>query len=212
MIGKKKKKTWKKKKIKEGDRLYHIAQYAKNSLGSRGLRDKVKVPDGEDRNEWYAFHITEFFNHIRIVYSSIIDNCTVESCPIMSAGPRYQYLWADGVKVTKPTECSAPEYVDFLMSWIQDLVNDESVFPSSVGAEFPENFSKIVRTIVKRIFRVYAHIYIHHMSHIEEKQMESHVKTSFKHLLFFGDEFNLIQQKEKEPLIELIDIINQEVS
>jgi len=197
--------------VKEDNRLYHIAQYAKSSLGSLNISEKVKLPKGEDLNEWYAFHITEFFNHIRIIYNSINEHCTDESCPMMQAGPSYLYLWADGDKVKTPIECSAPQYVDYLLTWIQFLINDESVFPSSVGAKFPDNFTKVVKNIIKRIFRVYAHIYIHHMPHIELVQMQSHLKTSFKHLLFFGDEFNLIPAKEKEPLEELIEpIINQE--
>jgi len=207
---KKKKGTWKKIKVTEENRLYHLSQYAKSSLGSRGLRDKVKLPEGEDRNEWFAFHITEFFNHVRIIYNAIGEHCTAQSCPTMTATPRFQYLWM--VEEKKPLECTAPEYVDFLLTWIQELINDENVFPSSVGAQFPENFTKVVKNIVKRIFRVYAHIYIHHMNGIEELNMTSHLNTSFKHLLFFGDEFNLIPAKEKEPLQEFIDSINQDMS
>lgn len=29
----------------------------------------------------------------------------------------YKYLWADGVKVKTAIECSAPEYVEYLMTW-----------------------------------------------------------------------------------------------
>ena len=28
--------------------------------------------------------------------------CTPETCPIMSAGPKYEYLWADGQNIKKP--------------------------------------------------------------------------------------------------------------
>lgn len=51
----------------------------------------------------------------------------------MSAGPQYEYLWADGDKVKKPIKCTAPEYMDYLMSWIQTILDDENVFPSRVG-------------------------------------------------------------------------------
>jgi hypothetical protein len=53
----------------------------------------------------------------------------------MSAGPKYEYRWADGVKVKKPIECSAPEYIEYLMEWVESQLDDESVRPDS-GARF----------------------------------------------------------------------------
>jgi hypothetical protein len=46
---------------------------------------------------------------------------------------RYEYHWADGVEVKKAMKVSAPEYVDFLMTWIQKQLDDEKIFPSQVG-------------------------------------------------------------------------------
>lgn len=51
----------------------------------------------------------------------------------MSAGPKYEYHWADGHTVKKPIKCSAPKYIDFLMTWVQDQLDDESLFPSKIG-------------------------------------------------------------------------------
>ncbi len=48
----------------------------------------------------------------------------------MSAGPKYEYLWADGIKIKKPIKVSAPEYVEYLMTWIQQILDDENIFPS----------------------------------------------------------------------------------
>ena len=51
----------------------------------------------------------------------------------MSAGKKYEYHWADGVTVKKPIKCSAPKYIDYLMSWVQDQLDDETLFPSKIG-------------------------------------------------------------------------------
>lgn len=51
----------------------------------------------------------------------------------MSAGPRYEYLWEDGVTYKRPTKLSAPDYVDALMNWVQSLLDDETVFPHKIG-------------------------------------------------------------------------------
>ena len=46
---------------------------------------------------------------------------------------RYEYHWADGLTVKKAIKCSAPEYVEFLMSWVQTQLDDEAMFPSKIG-------------------------------------------------------------------------------
>lgn len=35
----------------------------------------------------------------------------------------------------KPIKLSAPEYVDYLMTWVQKQLDDESVFPSKIGTQ-----------------------------------------------------------------------------
>lgn len=52
---------------------------------------------------------------------------------MMSAGPKYEYHWADGHTVKKPIKCSAPKYIDYLMTWVQDQLDDETLFPSKIG-------------------------------------------------------------------------------
>lgn len=69
-----------------------------------------------------------------MLYGTITEFCTEDSCPIMSAGPKYEYHWADGHTVKKPIKCSAPKYIDYLMTWVQDQLDDETLFPSKIGA------------------------------------------------------------------------------
>lgn len=75
----------------------------------------------------------DFFNQINMLYGTITEMCTEESCPVMSAGPKYEYHWADGQTVKKPIKCSAPKYIDYLMTWVQDQLDDEALFPSKIG-------------------------------------------------------------------------------
>ena len=46
---------------------------------------------------------------------------------------RYEYHWADGTTIKKPIKCSAPKYIDYLMTWVQDQLDDETLFPSKIG-------------------------------------------------------------------------------
>jgi hypothetical protein len=60
--------------------------------------------------------VQDFFNQINILYGNITDFCSPQTCEVMSAGPKYVYLWADGQIIKKPIKVSAPEYVDYLMT------------------------------------------------------------------------------------------------
>ncbi|EZA55773.1 Mps one binder kinase activator-like protein [Ooceraea biroi] len=215
-------KTFKpKKNIPEGTHQYDLMKHAAATLGSGNLRLAVMLPEGEDLNEWVAVNTVDFFNQINMLYGTITEFCTEESCPIMSAGPKYEYHWADGHTVKKPIKCSAPKYIDYLMTWVQDQLDDEALFPIVLlkcsealitvsaslfaGVPFPKNFLSIAKTILKRLFRVYAHIYHQHFSEVVQLGEEAHLNTSFKHFIFFVQEFNLIDRRELAPLQELIE-------
>jgi MOB kinase activator 1 len=140
----------------------------------------------------------------------------------MSAGQRYEYLWADPIPSKsgtrgEPIKMSAPEYVDTLMTYIQSRIDDENTFPSKIGVAFPKGFMGVIKTIWRRLFRVYAHVYCEHFSVIVGLGLESHLNTSFKHFVLFAKEFEyvslfmcgidcrLIEDKDFAPLQELVD-------
>uniref|UniRef100_A0A8D2CU31 MOB kinase activator 1B n=1 Tax=Sciurus vulgaris TaxID=55149 RepID=A0A8D2CU31_SCIVU len=177
-------KTFKpKKNIPEGSHQYELLKHAEATLGSGNLRMAVMLPEGEDLNEWVAVNTVDFFNQINMLYGTITNFCTEESCPVMS----------------KPIKCSAPKYIDYLMTWVQDQLDDETLFPSKIGVPFPKNFMSVAKTILKRLFRVYAHIYHQHFDPVIQLQEEAHLNTSFKHFIFFVQEFNLIDRRELSP-------------
>jgi MOB kinase activator 1 len=138
-------------------------KYAEATLGSGDLRAAVRLPDGEDLNEWIAVNVVDFFNQINMLYGTIMDVCTSDSCKIMSAGPkcvlvarrwtplltrplhptrRYEYMWSndDG---KKPVALTAPQYIEHLMTWVQAQLDDEALFPTKVGVPFPKTFLSV---------------------------------------------------------------------
>ncbi|QRV90977.1 DNA polymerase family B [Ceratobasidium sp. AG-Ba] len=195
------------KDVPEGTKQYQLRKYAEATLGSGNLRLAVILPEGEDLNEWLAVHTVDFFNHLNMLYGTVTEFCTPQQCPIMSAGPRYEYLWEDGVTYKRPTKLSAPEYVDALMNWVQGLLDDEKVFPNKIGVPFPRNFQSTVKTLVRRLFRVYAHLYSHHFEQIAALGIEAHLNTSYRHFFLFINEFDLVDKKELVPLDELNEAI-----
>ena len=183
-----------------------LYEYAQATLGAGNIREAVKCPDGEDLNEWLAVNVVDFFNEISLIYGIVTEYCTKEQCPVMSAGPKYEYLWADGKKIKKPIKCSAPDYINNLFTWVDEQINDPRLFPVEETAKFPDNFKKgVICPILKRLFRVYGHLYHHHIQKIVQLDAEAHLNTCFKHFLYFVKEFRLVSDREFAPLKNTID-------
>lgn len=187
--------------------LNDIANYSMKAIERGSVRNAVKLPSGENVNEWIAYNITEIKKQVFTLYATITEFCTEESCPVMQAGAGYRYLWSDGQTYLEPTELSAPEYITLLLNWVEQQFDDESIFPQDKGSTFPDDFIKIVKNIMKRLFRVYAHIYYHHLENISTLKLERHLNTSFKQFIIFSNEFDLIPPDQLEPLKVQVDAI-----
>jgi len=86
----------------KGTTGYQLRQYAEATLGGGSLRKTVKLPEGEDENEWLAVNsiqkqslanfpctdeisVVDFYNHINLLYGSITEFCSPQTCPEMKA-------------------------------------------------------------------------------------------------------------------------------
>lgn len=189
-----------------------IRNYAEQTLGSdNALINAVKLPKDEDVNEWLAVHVVDFYNQINMLYGTITEFCSPQTCPRMIATEEYEYLWQEtnpsangSIAPRKPVSLPACEYVENLMNWIQNFFDNDNIFPSKIGAPFPLQFPNLIKTIFKRLLRVYAHIYCHHFHEISELGLQSHLNTSLKHYVLFSKEFDLISKKDYGPLEDLI--------
>lgn len=65
-------------------------------------------------------------------------------------------------------------------------MDDPRIFPQQFGAPFPANFNDVIRTIFKRLFRVYAHMYHTHFNNICSLNEQPHLNTCFKHFMYFS--------------------------
>lgn len=170
------------------------------------LRLTVRKPEAEKLGEWLTTNSVEIYKEIEFIYGVLIDYCTKESCPSMTAGRRFEYLWADGVKYIKPVKLAAPDYVQHLMSWVEKMlepyVSRRKLTKS--GKFVDESWKKVFKFVFKRLFRVYAHIYHSHMKIIDELKVQKHLNTSFKRFVLFVDEFNIVSLDYMEPLASIV--------
>ncbi|EEB11662.1 conserved hypothetical protein [Pediculus humanus corporis] len=200
------------KKFTPGTLRYSLHKHAQASLNSGiKLSSVVKLPPGEELNDWIAVHVVDFFNRINLIYGTISEWCTETTCPTMSGGHKFEYLWADGAKYKKPTPLPAPQYISLLMDWIEAQINDETLFPVTMDIPFPKTFQPLCKKILTRLFRVFVHVYIHHFDRIVTIGAEPHVNTCYKHFYYFVKEFELISNKELEPLKEMTQVICREI-
>lgn len=77
----------------------------------------------------------------------------------MNIGTKYEYLWQDPVEYPTPTNLCAKDYIDKMLTWVENLLNDEKIFPTLVEQSFPDDFITVVGNIFRRLFRAYGHIY-----------------------------------------------------
>lgn len=93
--------------------------------------------------------MVDFYNQINLLYGSITEFCSPQSCPEMKATDeydasedliymllkayRFEYLWQDSESFKRPTKMPAPEYIEHLMAWVQGNIDNESMFPSRIG-------------------------------------------------------------------------------
>lgn len=223
----------------------------------------VALPPGLDYNEWLASHsmfycvmiimlllyqnyainvslfiaAIAFFEHVNLVYGTVSEFCTMSGCPDMS-GPGYRtYMWFDDKG--KKTRVPAPQYIDYVMTFIQKTVSDENIFPTKYGKrkskllppkrsyykisiccmvsanEFPSSFESIVRKILRLMFHVLAHVYHCHFREVVLLNLHAQLNCVFAHFTTFNHTFQLIEPKETEILHDLVmalQILSQSVS
>lgn len=73
-----------------GTKRFDLHKHARATLGTAGVEEAVVCPAGENLDDWLAANTVDFFNDVNLLYGSVSDVCTAESCEIMSAGPKFQ--------------------------------------------------------------------------------------------------------------------------
>ncbi|XP_046500008.1 MOB kinase activator 2 isoform X1 [Equus quagga] len=193
-----------KKPAAEEKKMYLEPEYTKSRITDFEFKELVVLPREIDLNEWLASNTTTFFHHVNLQYSTISEFCTGEACQTMAVC-NTQYYWHD--ERGKKVKCTAPQYVDFVMSSVQKLVTDEDVFPTKYGREFPSSFESLVKKICKYLFHVLAHIYSSHFKETLALELHGHLNTLYVHFILFAREFNLLDPKETAVMDDLTEVL-----
>ncbi|XP_064786428.1 MOB kinase activator 2-like isoform X1 [Oncorhynchus masou masou] len=193
-----------KKPPAEEKKQYLEAEFTKVRVVDFDLKELVMLPREIDLNEWLASNTTTFFNLINLQYSTISEFCTGDTCQAMTACNTI-YYWYD--ERGKKTKCTAPQYVDFVMSLVQKLVTDDDIFPTKYGKEFPNAFESLVKKICRYLFHVLAHLFWAHFKETVALDLQGHLNTLYAHFIVFIREFNLVDPKETCIMDDLSEIL-----
>ena len=124
------------------------------------------------------------------------------------------YTWINSDR--KSVQLPAATYIDYVMTWIQNLLDDTSVFPTNsraclrhdmqsrlmltvyppIEAPFPSSFPQTIKHVYRQLLRVFAHIYHAHYPALLHLRSEPHFNSLFAHFLAFGREYDLLDPKE----------------
>lgn len=117
--------------------LYLCQPFVRSTLIKGSFRTIVALPKYVNPYEWIAVNCTsccllilvfDLFHNLNQFCGVIAETCTPHNFPTMSAGVGLHYTWVDVHR--KPIHLPAAQYIDFVMTWIGQLLNDEAVFPT----------------------------------------------------------------------------------
>ncbi|KAG7828583.1 hypothetical protein KL920_003720 [Ogataea angusta] len=183
--------------------LFICEPFVKIALVKGSYKTIVQLPKYVDYHEWLALNTFELFNHLNKFYGVISEYVTPDRYPIMTADPKTEYVWMmpSGKTVSLP----ANQYIDHALTWINNKINDQTIFPTKSGMAFPPSFLKEIKGIYIQMFRIIAHIFHNHFDKLVHLSLEAHWNSYFAHFISFVIEFDLIDTHELEPLRMLID-------
>jgi MOB kinase activator 1 len=94
-----------------------------------------------------------------------------------------EYRWSEG---NEAVSVSAPVYIEKVLGWIADQMNDPSKFPDDDDEQAAlrvfqtPQFAALCGQIFRRLFRVYGIIYSSFFGTLEALEMAPHLNSCFK--------------------------------
>ncbi|KAF8139201.1 Mob1/phocein, partial [Mycena galopus ATCC 62051] len=168
--------------------LYLCSPFVEAALVKGNFKTIVMLP------KYVDIWMFDFYTNLNEFYGVLTEFCTQQNCPTMSAGATLNYTWINQDR--KHVHLPAPTYIDYVMTWVQNMLDDDNVFPTKSSQEFPPSFPSTVKHIYRQLLRVFAHIYHSHYAQILHLRSEPHFNSLFAHFLAFGSEFELLEMKD----------------
>ena len=136
---------------------------------------KICEPPKEvDESVWQYEHIRQFILELNLLVVQLQGICTNKVCPKMKATDEWLYLCASH---KSPQECSAIDYMIHSLDHSTAIVHNTKNFNSRVS--IPQTGTKLLLSIVRRLYRLFTHTYFHHKEIFTEFESEMHLCARF---------------------------------
>ncbi|KAJ2718955.1 hypothetical protein GGI07_005502 [Coemansia sp. Benny D115] len=129
----------------------------------------LKEPAGVDSMSWLAQHMRQMCTELGMFVSLVRAECTEQRCPVMRAQETTYYCAGHG----KPRPCSAIGYAVHTLDYaVRQLGQPRDWAPSM----------KHFQSMVRRLYRIFAHVYFHHRDLFEQQESVSGLYARFVRL------------------------------
>uniref|UniRef100_A0A6A7GCA3 MOB-like protein phocein isoform X1 n=1 Tax=Hirondellea gigas TaxID=1518452 RepID=A0A6A7GCA3_9CRUS len=136
--------------------------------------DKIcKLPERQDKAVWVFEHIRQFLIELNALVVFLTPVCTIDTCPKMSAS-KWEFLCAAH---RQPKECCAIDYITHTLNGFTALINNSDTFPSRI--RIPKSSCKYFGSIVRRLYRLFAHTYFHHRRIFDDFENQTYLCSRF---------------------------------
>eukprot|EP01080_Neovahlkampfia_damariscottae_P012011 gene12011-5411_t len=162
------------------DPLYIKSQ----KISSNYKPEDISISKTDSKEKWIAYNLINFNQLTYLLFSSFYDDCDHKTCPVMSNGSAYQYLWKDPTnpKYKKPTTVSAQIYCDLATQSITKYIKEnELLLKCSKSEPLPKKIISDVKPMFKWMIRIFSHFFFDHQ--IKEKKFYNYLENSYKYLI-----------------------------
>ena len=123
--------------------------------------DIIKIctaPKDVEVSVWQYEHLRQFILELNLLVVQLQGVCTSKTCPKMKATEDWLYLCA--CHKANPQECSAIDYMIHALDFATSMMHNSKNFNSRVS--IPPTSLKHLNSIVRRLYRLFAHTYFNH--------------------------------------------------
>uniref|UniRef100_A0A0N4Z437 MOB kinase activator-like 2 n=1 Tax=Parastrongyloides trichosuri TaxID=131310 RepID=A0A0N4Z437_PARTI len=176
-----------------------------DSIDNNMLQKLVSLPPGMNQKEWIASHLLPLFDHVNALCGSVSEVCTNTGCNVMSYPGCQKAYWLDD----RGKRCvyTAPIYIDTVMSFCEKSRNDENLFPTKHGNDFPSYYEQHCKKMTKLLWHCCGHLYSKHWDDLNTLNLGSQCSMIFAHITCLAKEFNLLDSKDLSAIQHIVNLI-----
>ncbi|EME31319.1 uncharacterized protein Gasu_15530 [Galdieria sulphuraria] len=154
------------------------------------LQTAVQNYKGIELEDYVREQVLRFVIQLNVLACYLGEVCSYSSCPQMTATKDVLYLCA-AHEVAQ--ECCAIDYISHCLDGATSLLTSEDVISHNNSGKVQEVNLQPFRVIMRRLYRLFAHAYFHHIDTFQRFEQQTEL---FHHFCSFATAFNLISPSD----------------